>query len=153
MSNVKSMKRVFAIVIAATCMLTFSFSMAFAAESPTGGKVVTNGNVYTTTGTTTAELTKAKNKKTVLVAQTVVKDKKYYTITKIGPKAFGKKTKVVKIKSKKCTSVAKSAFANCKKAKVIVKVNKKMTAKNFKKLKKALIKAGIKSKNIKRVAM
>jgi hypothetical protein len=60
----------------------------------------------------------------------------------------------LKIKTTKKVTVSKKAFKGLKKSqlkKIKVRVNKKMSKKNFKKLKTALKKAGIPAKNIKRL--
>jgi hypothetical protein len=78
------------------------------------------------------------------------------TVTRLEEKSLSglKNVKTITIKTKEKMSISKYTFKGISKsklAKVKVKVNKKMSKKNFKKLKKSLQKAGIKSKNIKRV--
>ena len=57
-----------------------------------------------------------------------------------------KKVKKIIVKGTKSFTVKKGAFKGLKSAKITVKVNKKMKAKEFKKLKKNLKKAGFKGK-------
>lgn len=151
MSNAKGFKRALAIIIAATCMLTFSFSMAFAASSPTKGEVKASGGKYKTTasGTATYAAPAKKSAKNATVAATVTKDGVKYKVTAIGSKAFkGSKAKTITIKSKNVTKIAKNAFSGSKvkKSKIIVKVPKKC----YKKYVKMLTKAGIKKSNVKK---
>ena len=57
-----------------------------------------------------------------------------------------KKVKKIIVKGTKSFTVKKGAFKNVNSKKITVKVNKKMSAKEFKKLKKNLKKAGFKGK-------
>mgnify|MGYP005963635733 CR=1 FL=1 len=70
------------------------------------------------------------------------------TIKKVNKKGFTgtKKLKTIIVKGTKSFTVKKGAFKNVNSKKITVKVNKKMSAKEFKKLKKNLKKAGFKGK-------
>lgn len=111
-------------------------------------KTVTyNGLVYTVNGVRNNVFKNAvKAKKIVLGA----------TITNLYTKAFGKLPKTVttiQFKSKSIRVIDKTAFKGLKKSqakKIKVIINKKMDSKSFKKLQKALIKAGFSKKNIKK---
>ena len=154
------LRKSLAVLIAVVCLTAVSFTSVFAASSPSGGKTTTSANaIYTvSTQAKTATYTAAKNKtKTVYkVVSYVAKNDKTYKVNAISAKAFKgcKNVKVIKVYSRFLTKVNKNAFKGISKSKlkkVVVRVvNKNMTNKNFKKLKKALIKAGIKASNIKR---
>ncbi len=168
-------KRVLSIIIAATCMLVFSFSMTFAqTESPTegaaGGDKVTakngyvkgsnSGNYYCNVTKKTATLKSLYNKKvkTIVFNNTITKDGVKCKVTKIDAKAFkgAKKLRTIKIKNKNLKTVSKNAFKGLKKSqlkKIKVKISKKLTKKQFNSLKKQFKKAGIPAKNIKRVKL
>ena len=77
------------------------------------------------------------------------------TLTDFQAKSFtgAKKLKTVKVKTKKKVTVDKDAFkglSKTQKKKIVIRVNKKMSNKNFKKLVKQFVKAGIPKKNIKK---
>ena len=162
-------KKVLSIIIAATCMLVFSFSMTFAqTTSPTEGAAATNGlakgtkcgNYYCNVTKKTASLKSLYNKKvkTITFSGTVTKDGVKCKIVKIDSKAFKGATKLrtIKIKNKYLKTVSKNAFKGLKKSqlkKIKVKISKKLTKKQFKSLKKQFKKAGIPAKNIKRVKL
>ena len=161
MGNVSYFKKTLAIVLAATCMLVFSFGAVFASEtSPTVGDKydgVSTGEftvsaVSETGGTASMSGVNDKSIKVKKVPQTTSYGGKTFTVVSIEAKAFSgcKNLKVVKIAATKCTKISKSAFSGLKTAKIKVKVTKKMSKKNFKKVKKQLIAAGIKAKNIKK---
>lgn len=170
----KGFKKVLAIVLAATCMLVFSFSMTFAqtaasptegesgGDQPTSGQVKgsTNGDYYCDVTKKTATLTSVYKKsiKTKTVTSYVTKDGVKCKVTKIKAKAFKgcKKLKTIKVKGTYLKTVDKKAFKGLKKSqikKIKVKITKKMSKKQFKKLKKQFVKAGIPAKNIKRVKL
>jgi hypothetical protein len=131
--------------------------MAFAETgSPTKGKTKKAESWYQTSKTGNAAYIKPtkenKETSTIKVSNTVTYKNYTYKVTSIKSEAFkGSKAKVIIIGAKNCTKVSKSAFkgSKVKKSKIVVKVTKKMSKKNFAKLKKALINAGIKAKNIK----
>ena len=163
MGNITSFKKVLAIVLAATCMLVFSFGTVFAADeptaSPTQGKTVTEktGTYAVDDEAATASFSEPSklNAKSVTIEKSVSLDGTTYKVTGIDDEAFAgaAKLKVLKIKSPTLTKVSKTAFKGLKKSqikKIKVKVTKKMSKKNFKVLKKALKAAGIKAKNVKR---
>lgn len=156
MGNTSRMKKVLAIVLAATCMLVFSFSSVFAATgSPTAGKA--EGKVtgeYQTTVKSTASLIKVikKNTKTKAIPNVLTSDGVAYKIVAIDKGAFknAKKLKKINVKGVNLKTVNKQAFKGLKKSqvkKIVVKISKKN--KNYKKLKKQFIAAGIKKSNIK----
>ena len=90
----------------------------------------------------TAAFTKAANKKSVKVPDTVTVNGETLTVTQIGPKAFtGKKIKTVTV-SKNVKKIAKNAFKGSKATKMIVK---------SKKLKKSSVKGSLKGSKIKTV--
>ena len=143
-------KRVLAIVLAATCMLVFSFSATFAATktSPQSGieKGSDNGNysynipANATTGTAALKSLYKKTVKTKAVPSTISHEGTTCKITTIKKNAFKgckKLTKVV-IKDKYLTKVQKGAFNGAPKLKVIKiqksKVGGKAKAKKIKKL-------------------
>ena len=159
MGNRSGFKRVLAIVLAATCMLVFSFSATFAATatgSPQNAKPV-NGKI-------SGEYQSYKDGHAALIGiiKTNIKTKKItdvrtykgysYKVTEIKAKAFAKakKLKKIDVKGKYLKKVNAKAFKGLKKSqvkKIVVKISKKN--KNYKKLKKQFIKAGIAKKNIK----
>ena len=150
-------------MILAMSLVLSAAAVAFAASSPVKPKSNVVEKHYTTytvnDKSQTATLIKAKaNKKVYTFDGTIMHSGKTYTMVKIAGKAFAKvkKLKTIKITCKKSFTVDKNAFQGLSKAqlkKVVVKVTKKMSKKEFKKLKKQFQKAGIKSKNIKRVKM
>lgn len=156
MGNKSGFKRVLAIVLAATCMLVFSFSATFAATAspqdakPVDGKVNGEYQTYKDGHAALIGMTKKSIKKTIPNVRTY---KGYaYKITEIQAKAFGKdkNLKKVIVKGKYLKKVSPKAFKGLKKSqvkKIVVKISKKN--KNYKKLKKQFIKAGIAKKNIK----
>ena len=70
------------------------------------------------------------------------------TVETIGAKAFtgAKKLKTLTLKSTKAPTINKKAFKSLDTKKMVIKYNKKMSAKQVKKLKKQLKKAGFKGK-------
>lgn len=109
-------------------------------------KVKVNGVDYTVTAIGANAFKKAPKVKTVTLPS---------GITKINSKAFtgAKKLRTIKLKSTKKVTVSKSAFkglSKSQKSKIVVKISKKMSKKNYNALVKALRKAGISKKNIKR---
>ena len=133
----------------------------------------TEGNNVDTKADGTAEINDVTvNKNIATVPGTVTVDRVTYTVTVIKAKAFAKKAKKAKkivipatikrvnkmgftgakkvkkiiVKGTKSFTVKKGAFKGLNSAKITVKVNKKMKAKEFKKLKKNLKKAGFKGK-------
>jgi hypothetical protein len=159
-----TLRKALAVFMAVAVMMAFTVTGAFAAGSPSKGeeykaeKVAVAGTTYQTTTKGTATITKAPKKaKTVTVAETVKANGATYTVVKVAKGAFGKdkklKTLKIKWKTMKGKSFSNKAFKGLKKSKIKkikVKVNKKMSKKDYKKLVKALTKAGIKKKNIKK---
>lgn len=160
------MKKVLAVLTAVTVMMAFTVTGAFAASSPSKGTETVNNKPV---GEYTVDLkaktatfvkvkdSKAKSAKTKVIYETISYNGKSYKLTSVAAKAFGKckklKTLKIKWKSMKGRSFSKKAFKGLKKsqiAKIKVRVNKKMSKKDFKKLVKMLRKAGIKKKNIKK---
>ena len=106
--------------------------------------VTVNKNIATVPGTVTVIKAKA-------FAKTAKKAKKIVipaTIKRVNKMGFtgAKKVKKIIVKGTKSFTVKKGAFKGLNSAKITVKVNKKMKAKEFKKLKKNLKKAGFKGK-------
>ena len=140
-----SFKRVLAIVLAATCMLAFSFSATFASvESPTSGlqKGTDNGTYYCDVTAKTASLNKIfkKSIKVKSIPGTVTHDGVTCKITTIKKNAFKgcKKLTRIVIKDKYLTKVQKGAFNGAPKLKTIKiyksKVGGKAKANKIKKL-------------------
>lgn len=170
------MKRIFTILLAVTVMTAFTVGTGFAATgSNTGGKTedikgtkVCDVGVYSyfckagkKSGTSTFKSVKKSQRKkikTKTIYASFKKDGRKYTVTKVAASAFKgcTKLKTIKIKSSKWTkkySFSKKAFKGLKKSqikKIKVKVNKKMSKADFKRLKKQLKAAGIPAKNIKK---
>lgn len=157
-------RKVLAVFMAVAVMMAFTVTGAFAASSPDKGKkynaetVVKSGVVYKTTTKGTATISKATAKgKTKTIAESIKVSGKKYKVNKVAAKAFAKckklKTLKIKWKSMKGKSFSAKAFKGLKKSqikKIKIRVNKKMSKKDFNKLKKALLKAGISKKNIKK---
>lgn len=137
-------KRVLAIVLAATCMLVFSFSATFAStSSPTNGiQTGSNGEYYCDVTAKTAALQGIHKKsiKSKTVPSTITKDGVTCKVTTIKKNTFKscKKLKTLKIKDKNLKKVQKGAFNGAKKLKTIKiyksKVGGKTKAKKIKKL-------------------
>ena len=149
----KRTTKLIALLLAALMLMT---SVAFAAtgskEEPGKRKQTGRYTEYITYSDNTATLigTKKstyKHKTKKVLKTTTIKGKKY-TITKIGKNAFAKmkKLKVVKVYATKALKVQKGAFGKLNTKKITIKVTKKMSAKEFKKFKKNLRKAGFKGK-------
>ena len=157
MGNNSGFKRVLAIVLAATCMLVFSFSATFAATASPQNATPVPGTVsgeYQTYKDGHAALIgiKSKSIKTKSISDVRTYKGYPYKITTIKAKAFAKakKLKKINVKGKYLKTVSSKAFKGLKKSqikKIVVKISKKN--KNYKKLKKQFIKAGIAKKNIK----
>lgn len=165
-------KRILAVILAITCMFTFSFSTVFAASSPTGGKTTTtstttskktptkakasDGYIVTKTAkyqhysNRTANLNKEiKDGKTRDIVQYVSKKGIKYRLVKIKKNSFKGCKKLRKINWYNTYSdfkIEKGAFKGVKTKKIKIYVTKKMSKKQFKKLKKKLKKAGFKGK-------
>ena len=155
-------KRVLAIVLAATCMLVFSFSATFAASSSpkSGTHDGTKDSTYSfsipansDTGTAALEKVYKKSVKSKTVYSTFSHDGATCKITTIKKNAFkGTKATKVKItisgKKRKASafSFSKGAFNGLSKKSSIVVSKSTMTKKEFNKLKKKLQKAGFKGK-------
>ena len=110
--------------------------------------VTVNKNIATVPGRVTYTVTVIKAK---AFAKTAKKAKKIVipaTIKRVNKMGFtgAKKVKKIIVKGTKSFTVKKGAFKGLNSAKITVKVNKKMKAKEFKKLKKNLKKAGFKGK-------
>ena len=107
----------------------------------TPSKVIYNNLTYTVVGVRDGVFKNAKKAKTIVLGATIVN---------LRPKAFKslpKTVKTIKFKAKKFNKINKTAFKGLKKsqaAKIKVVINKKMKKADFKKLKKALQKAGFK---------
>ncbi len=132
----------------------------------------TNGSTVSTTssGTATLNAVKKTTKKSVTVAATVKVDGVSYKVTVVAANAFknakkatkitlpntikkinknafkGTKLKTLVLKGKSAITVKKGAFKGLNTKKITIKVNKKISKKNLKKLKKNLKKAGFKGK-------
>ena len=154
----KLLKEVAVLAMAAVVAVSSVSGVQAAVASPTASVVpVDKKNVTTTEGNNvdtkadgTAEINDVTvNKNIATVPGTVTVDRVTYTVTVIKAKAFAKTAKKVKkiiVKGTKSFTVKKGAFKGLNSAKITVKVNKKMKAKEFKKLKKNLKKAGFKGK-------
>ena len=117
-----------------------------AAQTVTDGQTATDpsGSTVKVISATakTAAFTKAANKKSVKVPDTVTVNGQTLTVTQVGPKAFtGKKIRTVTI-GKNVNKIAKNAFKGSKATKMIVK---------SKKLKKSSVKGSLKGSKIKTV--
>ena len=117
-----------------------------------GNNVLVNGSRYSITGSGTAVLTAAANKKKVTVPASIIAGNTRYKVTEINQGAFtnpGIRTVVI---GKNVRRIRKNAFANSKVTKLIVKT-KKLTKKNVKgslkasKIKRMQIKVGSKKTN------
>ena len=142
-------KRVLAIVLAATCMLAFSFSATFASvESPKSGLQdgSSNGTYYCDVTAKTAALQTIYKKsiKTKTVPNTVTHDGVSCKVTTIKKNAFKgcKKLKTILIKDKYLKKVQKGAFNKAPKLKTIKIYKSKVGGKSkAKKIKKMILKA------------
>ena len=158
----KSMRRALAILLAAALMLVSSFSVVFAATSPTSGNTAKDGTKQgpvgeykmSKKGTCTLINVIKKNTKTKTIFAYIKKGGVKYKTVGIAKNAFKgcKKLRTIKVKATKPLTVKKGAFKGLNTKKITVKVTKKMSKKNFNKFKKALKKAGFKGK-IKRVKL
>lgn len=135
-------------------------------KAANGSKVDTNKK-----GTAILKSVKKTNKKSVTVSSKVTVKGVKYKVTTINAKAFvnakkatkitlpdtiktisksaftgAKKLKTLVLKGKKSITVKKGAFKGLNTKKITIRVNKKMSKKQFNKLKKALKKAGFKGK-------
>ena len=137
----KLMKNVAVLALAAAVAVGSVTGVSAAVKSPTSSLVpvnaknvaVSNGNTVDTKANGTAEVGVVSAKKsTATIPSKVTVKGVTYTVTVIKAKAFAKK--------------AKKAKKSVNSKKITVKVNKKMSAKEFKKLKKNLKKAGFKGK-------
>ena len=169
----KLMKNVAVLALAAAVAVGSVTGVSAAVKSPTSSLVpinaknvaVSNGNTVDTKANGTAEVGVVSAKKsTATVPSKVTAKGVTYTVTVIKAKAFAKKAKKAKkivnkkgftgtkklktiiVKGTKSFTVKKGAFKKVNSKKITVKVNKKMKAKEFKKLKKNLKKAGFKGK-------
>ena len=172
----KLMKNVAVLALAAAVAVGSVTGVSAAVKSPTSSLVpvnaknvaVSNGNTVDTKANGTAEVGAVVAKKsTATVPSKVTVKGVTYTVTVIKAKAFAKKAKkakkivipatIKKVNKKGFTGTKKlktiivkgtkkGAFKNVNSKKITVKVNKKMSAKEFKKLKKNLKKAGFKGK-------
>ena len=160
----KLMKNVAVLALAAAVAVGSVTGVSAAVKSPTSSLVpvnaknvaVSNGNTVDTKANGTAEVGAVVAKKsTATVPSKVTVKGVTYTVTVIKAKAFAKKAKkakkivipaTIKKVNKKGFTGTKGAFKNVNSKKITVKVNKKMSAKEFKKLKKNLKKAGFKGK-------
>ena len=162
------MKNVAVLALAAAVAVGSVTGVSAAVKSPTSSLVpvnaknvaVSNGNTVDTKANGTAEVGAVVAKKsTATVPSKVTVKGVTYTVTVIKAKAFAKKAKKAKkiVIPATIKKVNKKGFTGTKKLKTIivknvnskkitVKVNKKMSAKEFKKLKKNLKKAGFKGK-------
>ena len=123
------------------------------APKPVSGFAKTAKAEYTTSdnGTAVFRATQLKKTSKITVPKTVTKGGVTYKVTKIGAKAFrGSKAKLIYICGN-VKSISKDAFKGSKVpvGRIIVKLNESaFTKKQVKSMKKQLIKAGIKDKNI-----
>lgn len=183
----KSLKKMLAVVLAASLTLS-SAVVAFGATSPTTGAVATENKTavdatdvpaqVTTTAKGEATISKFTDKKaTKATIDTVTVNGVEYKVTEIKANAFkGTKVKTVSL-GENVAKVGKNAFSGAKslktvtlankkvtvsskafsglsksaKAKITIKVNSKISKKDYAKLVKALKKAGISEKRIKKV--
>ena len=124
------------------------------APKPVSGFTKTVRAEYATSvdGTAVFRVTQLKNSNKITVPKTVTTGGVTYKVTKIGAKAFrGSNAKVICICGN-VKSISKDAFKGSKvpAGRITVKIKKSAyTKKQLKSLKKKLIKAGIKAKNIK----
>ena len=172
----KLLKEVAVLAMAAVVAVSSVSGVQAAVASPTVSVVPVdkkNGNNVDTKADGTAEVNNVTVSKNIAtVPATVTVDGVTYTVTVIKAKAFAKtakkakqivipatvkrvnkmgftgakKVKKIIVKGTKSFTVKKGAFKGLNSAKITVKVNKKMKAKEFKKLKKNLKKAGFKGK-------
>ena len=151
-------KRVLAIVLAATCLLTFSFSASFASTaSPQSGKVKGSSDSWYTCNvkskTATMLYLYKKSIKTKKIPSTVSKDGVKCKITTIKSNAFkgAKKLKTIKIQDKYLKKVQKNAFKGATKLKTIKIYKSKVGGKKAANKIKKLIKKGLTTKQKKTV--
>ena len=168
----KLLKEVAVLAMAAVVAVSSVSGVQAAVASPTVSVVpvdkknvaATDGNNVDTKADGTAEVndvTVSKNIATVPATVTVIKAKAFAktakkakqivipaTVKRVNKMGFtgAKKVKKIIVKGTKSFTVKKGAFKGLNSAKITVKVNKKMKAKEFKKLKKNLKKAGFKGK-------
>ena len=116
---------------------------ATSTKAPAVGTAVTvSDQTVTVTGQSTVTFTKAANKKTVAVPETMIINGKKYTVTAIAAKAFtGKKIKTVTI-GRSITTISKNAFAKSKVTKLIIKT---------KNLSKKSVKGALKGSKVKTI--
>ena len=140
-------------MLLASLMLMTSFAFAVPSKgTPSEGKQTGRYTEYTTysnnTATVTGTASSTFQNKTKVISQFAKVNGKKYLITTLGKNAFAKmkKLKVVKIYSTKALKVQKNPFGKLNTKKITIKVTKKMSAKEFKKFKKNLRKAGFKGK-------
>lgn len=123
------------------------------APKPVSGFAKTAKAEYTTSdnGTAVFRATQLKKSNEITVPKTVTTGGVTYKVTMIGPKAFkGSKAKTIKLCGN-VKSISEDAFNESKVpvGRIIVKLKESaFTKKQFKSMKKQLIKAGIKDKNI-----
>jgi len=152
-------KRALAAVLAVVCLTVFSVSSVFAADSPTTAKnwtkTINTGRYSYRVGqkVTAKESPKSRTATSDTIVPTVTHDGKVYKVVRIGKYAYRNcnNLKKIKVKSQYCNQVNKLAFKGMKKSvkkNLKVVVTKKMSAKNFKALKKLLVKRGLTAKNI-----
>ncbi|MBQ3281357.1 MAG: hypothetical protein IJH41_03010 [Eubacterium sp.] len=150
----KSMKLIALLLASLMLMTSIAFAATSSKEEP-GDKTKKQTGRYTeyitySDGTAAVRGTKKStyNHKIKRIFKTTKIKGKKYTITQINKNAFAKmkKLKIVKVYSTRALKVQKGAFGKLNTKKITVKVTKKMSAKNFKKFKKNLRKAGFKGK-------
>ena len=155
-----SLKRSLLVLLAMVVMFSFSAMTVFAESgSPGGGgdeaeaasvtKTVFNYSTKTDGTATMNKAVKHKNYKSCTVYGIVKHKNVTYKVTVIKKTAFKalKKVKTIRFdaESKNVQKIEKGAFSGCKKLKTI-KISKKMSNKDFKRLKKLIRKAGFKGK-------
>ena len=155
-------KRVLAIVLAATCMLVFSFSATFAASSSpkSGTHDGTKDSTYSfsipansDTGTAALETVYKKSVKSKTVYSTFSHDGATCKITTIKKNAFKgcKKLKTINIKDKYLKKVQKGAFNGATKLKTIKIYKSKVGGKTKAKKIKKLLQKGMTAKQKKKI--
>ena len=155
------MKKVYKLISVLLAVLICSTSFVFGADSKTTTPKITGKQYgeytgYSKTGKATfTGVVKSKRAKITykIIRANFTKGGKTYTVNKIAKNAFKgcKKLKTIKYKGKVVLKVTKGAFSGLNTKKMTFKCfKKKISASNFKKLKKALKKAGFKGKIVRK---
>ena len=155
------MKKVYKLICVLLAVLICSTSVVFGADSKTTTPKITGKQYgeytgYSKTGKATfTGVVKSKRAKLKfkIIRANFTKGGKKYVVNKIAKNAFKgcKKVKVIKYKGGEVLKIAKGAFSGINTKKVTFKCfKKKISAAKFKKLKKALKKAGFKGKIVRK---